>query len=344
MALNPKLKKALKWGGYTLFAIVCYVIFLFYTFPIDVVIEQSLLQLQAKNGISIKADEVSTTILPPGIEMNGVEISRQLPGGKEQRFKLNTLRLSGALWSLSGDVPSFSYYTKGFGGEAEGSVKLDKKKSIMWWKHSAHGINIAQFYAALGYPDSIPISGRLGGEFDITWYSKKPAKSSGVVKIYAEDFSIGPASSPLPIPKMNLGRFDSEIHIINGKFVVSKWTNSGGDIESDIIGTMVFSRGLTSIRYNLLYRFKIINDKLKDDKTFGTLLQIAKPALDRDGYYYYRITGRKPSFEVCAKCAKRWDREQKRYERMVAQAAKKKEPEEEEEAPKPKKKNKRKKR
>ena len=303
-----QLKVILKWIGYVLFALVAYVMFLFYTFPVDQVLGDALAELD-KSGWHIETTGAHSTLLPPGVVLEGVTLTNLKGDPEAKPIRLKEVAVSGALWSLAGDDPSASFDISVAGGSVEGSFEMDKAASSLSIEADIDDLSVKQLP---GFSDTLPVpmSGRMSGEIDMTWNTKDTSKSIGSMMLSIDNGIIGPAEEPLKVPRVRLGDFEGRINVERGVATIQQWKSESDDAEIEIIGTVRLNRKPARSRPNMTYRFKL-SKQLSEDPTLKTVLTIARPAKAQDGFYYYKLTGtfERPSFKPSKYSSKSWDKD-----------------------------------
>ena len=303
-------KVILKWTGYVAFALVCYAIFLFYTFPVDTVLGSALAEAE-KSGWRIETQSAQTTLFPPGILLKNVTLTNLKAGADASPIPLAEVGLSGPLWSLSGTSPAASFHLGLAGGSIDGSFELNQAAKSLTLDASIDDLSIKQLP---GVSDTVPVpmNGRMSGDIDMVWNTQDSSKSTGTMTLSIEKGVIGPADQPLKLPKVNLGDFEGEIDIERGVATIRQWKSESDDAEIEIIGNVRLNRQPNRSRPNMTYRFKL-SKKLAEDPTLKTVLTIANPAKAEDGFYYYKLTGTfdHPSFKPSKYSSKSWEKDKK---------------------------------
>jgi len=318
------LRKILKWTGYVLFAVVCYALFLFYTFPLDLVMDKVLAQAQ-QQGYQVSINSSSTTLLPPGVSFEGIKVRHVDWGEETPPLAIEGLSLSGALWTLNSDAPAASFDLEIAKGDISGDFSYAKATQDLNLDLDLSDLDLKLMPFFDRIP--LPLSGVMDGAIDFTWNLHNPAKAHGEIDIAIEKAVLGPAEQPLKVPAVRLGTFKISMAAENGVLRVVDWGGQGEDASLEAVGTVRLNQDFSGVRPNLTYRFKL-GDLIQQDPTIATLLTIARSGQAQDGYYYYKLAGtmKSPSFLPSKNSARVWEQEKKRSKTEAKPPAQKSEP------------------
>ncbi len=340
MQISKRLKTALKILGYSAFSTFFFILFFIYTFPIDVIINNLLRNAQNTSGYIINPEKTYMSIFPPGVTFENIKIAKIQIGdaAPSKPVALDKLTLWGALWTLSGESPSFRFSASGFGGSFSGKASFDKPKASLNIDFSASELNMTPLSNAFGLSDKVPVSGQFSGDVELLWSMNNPSNTNGEIKLEFQNLAVGPTENPVTIPKITLGDVKAELSVVQGRMLVRRWDTKSKEINSEIVGSLNIAKNFAEWRYNLMYRFKI-DGPLKEETAVKALLQLANQAKAKDDFFYYRITGTyaSPNYTPCSTCQRQWDIE-KQANQKKPEDKKKEEKKEELKKPEPPKK------
>jgi len=138
--------------SYITFFVVAFFVFLFMTFPGDIVKQRIVSEIQNSTPYKVDIQNADITALL-NVSLKGVKIYKS----QNQFLELDSLTIKPSLFSVFSDSPKVPFNAKLQGGEIEGSVRLSKQKN---------GIQEVQATIKQVKVDSIPdlISGEGNGE------------------------------------------------------------------------------------------------------------------------------------------------------------------------------------
>jgi len=277
--------------SYITFFVAAFFVFLFMTFPGDVVKQRIISEIQNSTPymVDIQSADVSALL---NVNLKGVKIYKS----KNQFLELDSLTLKPSLFSLFSDSPKIPFNANLHGGEIEGAVRLSKQNN---------GIQEVQASIKQIKVDSIPdlISGDgsaeilINGVMDGELYVQFDPMAKGEFSFEVEGLNIDNLKvKGMKLPNLsNLkSRFNGDIgdNLTNIKELSMK----GNGIDIQITGTtpLLWEISKGGI-LDLGYRVEITNTDLAKYKTFLSPY-LAK---HRDGSLGGKILGtvKNPRFE-----------------------------------------------
>jgi len=277
--------------SYITFFVVAFFVFLFMTFPGDIVKQRIVSEIQNSTPykVDIKDADVSALL---NINLKGVKIYKS----QNQFLELDTLTIKPSLFSVFSDSPKVPFNAKLQGGEIEGSLRLSKQKN---------GIQEIQATIKQVKVDSIPdlISGEGSGEIlingimDGELYVKFDPTPKGEFSFEVEGLNIDNLKvKGMKLPSLSdlKSRFNGDIE--DNLTNVKELSVKGNGIDIQITGTtpLLWEISKGGI-LDLGYRVEITNTDLVKYKTFLSPY-LAK---HRDGSLGGKILGtvKNPRFE-----------------------------------------------
>ena len=289
----------LKWMGYPMFFLVCFVFFAYQTFPYERLAARLVQEAQAL-GYEIEIIDLTNSGLT-GLTFENLRLV--LPSEGEDSPALDVifdeLTVSTSLFSLVSDTKSYSFDAELAGGEADGDLVLGP--DTMEVDAELDDINL-EALPALRKFTKVPLAGTLNGEVALDMPSEV-AESTGSIEITIEGLNIGDGKSKLEIPgwggltldKADAGNLELVATIEDGSAKIERATSHGKDLELDVLGNVRLLRPLKRSELNVMLRVKIQEAYKERSAKVATMLELAsselKAAQTADGAIQYTITG-----------------------------------------------------
>ncbi len=289
--LKSRYIKILKWVGYPLFALVCLLISLLWTFPVEQMTGLINKQLGQQHHLHMDAEELETS-LPLGF--TAIDVRLDSTDDKPNDFLpliIPRLSVKAGLFSLIAGTPAIDLSAEIFGGRVEGSFKVNQDEQVYVSALEIENLLFEQIpYFKNKYKD-LPIKGTFSLNSDITLNLKKLEQSKGFAEMKVANGSTGPGKFGMELPLVRTGNLDARFEIDKGRIDVKTFQQSSPDMESDMRGSITLSKKLGYSRANLDYRFKLTDELLKKDDIFKLALSTLNNAKGSDGFYYHTLRG-----------------------------------------------------
>jgi len=277
--------------SYISFFVLAFFIFLFMTFPGDIVKQRIISEIQNSTPykIDIKTADVSPLL---NINLSGVKIYKS----QDQFLELNSLTIKPSFFSVFSDSPKVPFNAKLHGGEIKGVVRLDKQKNgIQEIKAVIKGVKVDSFPDLISSDGKgeILLNGVLDGEFYVQFDPMPKGDFSFVVEGLMVD-NLKVKGMKLPTLTGLKSKFNGDIseNLTNIKELSVK----GDGIDIQITGTapLLWEMSKGGI-LDLGYRVEITDNNLAKYKMFFSPY-LAK---HRDGSLGGKILGtiKNPRFE-----------------------------------------------
>ncbi|MEJ2284205.1 MAG: type II secretion system protein GspN [Desulfobacterales bacterium] len=222
-------KKALIYAAYILGITL---IFLYFLFPSDTVKDYVVYQLRGANpefGISI---ERVSPVIPPGIKLHAVGISR----GNQALFDFESVKITPGLLSLFSSRKTARFTGRVSAGNVLGRVEIDSRNDQGMDKieGTISGVRV-QGIPALQHLTPHKISGSLDGEFQITRSGPNRSMTSQLI---LSDCRIDFDQPIIGQPSMGFKNIAANLVLHGGNLVIKKCQARGSDLDADISGTI----------------------------------------------------------------------------------------------------------
>ncbi|HPM41305.1 MAG TPA: type II secretion system protein GspN [bacterium] len=282
--------------------LVCFLVFLYWMFPYDVVKERVMGAIESGLGGGL---EVGIKSFKPhwitGIDVSGLSIGPPGADKSQALILVNRLRARAGIFSLIVGSPSVSFDVEIGDGEISGSAKQSEEALSI--DADLDDVDLANL-KFIALRTGLNLVSRIDGTVSMRIDRQQPLRSTGRVSLYLVDLKIGQselkvAGTEMPLPDLVLAKGrESELGIDIGKGTVTfeKFNLVGGDLGLDIKGKLFLSSKVENYRLNLNGSFSV-SQKLAEAFPF---LFIVEQQKQENGTYPLTITGRleKPSIKV----------------------------------------------
>lgn len=292
------MSRLLKFMAYFLLFVFSFIVFLYWSFPYDILKDRVTGSLGGNYDITV--EELSPYWFT-GIDVSGVSV--RSPGGGENAEIINIKRLKGraSLFSLIFGSPRISFDVEVGKGEISGVARQSEDEYDIDVEFDDVDLKYFNLVAA---KTGLKMSSRINGNVDLKIDRRRPIRSEGRILLELGDLKIAAAEVKLgemamPLPDITLSqRKGSNIDLEMGKGTVNvkSFKLKGGDFELDISGKIFLSNNVDNYRFNLTGSFKA-TDKLGEALPF---LFIVDKQKREDGSFPLSITGRlaRPSIKI----------------------------------------------
>lgn len=293
------IKQILKWTGYPLFFLLCFLFFAYKTFPYERLSER-IVQEAGARGYEIEIIDLTHSGLT-GLTFESLRliIPSEEEGSPPLDLIFDELTVGTSLFSLISDTKSYDFDAEIAGGEAEGDVTVGENE--MEVDIEMEDVDLGAL-PALRQFTKVPLSGILSGEIALTMPSEV-AESTGNVEVTIEGLSLGDGKSKLEIPgwggltldPADAGNLELIAKIEGGIANIERATAHGKDLQLDVLGRVRLMRPLKRSDLNLMLRAKIQDAYKERSAKIATMLELAssglKAAQTADGAIQYTIAG-----------------------------------------------------
>lgn len=291
-------RKILKWTGYPLFFLLCFVFFAYKTFPYERLADR-LIQEAAARGYEVEIIDLTHSGLT-GLSFEDVRIV--LPeeeGSPPLDVIFDELTVGTSLFSLMSDTKSYSFEVELAGGEAEGDVTMGENETEL--DVEIEDVNLEAIPALRRYT-KVPLAGTLNGEIELAM-PPEVAESTGNVEITIDGLHVGDGKAKIEIPgwggltvdRADVGNFELVAEIEDGIAQIERGKSHGKDLELDALGKVRLRRPLKRSDLNVMLRVKIQDAYKERSAKVATMLDLAssglKSAMTEDGAIQYSVAG-----------------------------------------------------
>jgi type II secretion system protein N len=289
----------LKWVGYPIFFLLCFVFFAYRTFPYDRLGDRLIQEAQAR-GYELEIIDLTNSGLT-GLTFENLRVT--LPSEGEDTPPVDVvfdeLTVSTSLFSLMSDTKTYSFDAELAGGEVEGELALgidNMEVDAEFDDIDLEALPILRKFT------KVPLAGVLNGEITLAMPSEV-AESTGDVEITIEGLHVGDGESKLEIPgwggltldKADAGNLELVVVIEEGSAEIERATSHGEDLELDVLGRVGLRRPLGRSELNLMFRVKIQDAYKSRSAKVATMLELASSGLEAaqttDGAIQYIVAG-----------------------------------------------------
>lgn len=292
-------KQILKWTGYPLFFVVCFLFFAYKTFPYERLADRIVHEASAR-GYEIEILDLTHSGLA-GLTFEGL---RWIVPSEEERSPsldliFDELTVSTSLFSLISKTKSYSFDAELAGGDADGDITIGENDLDVDIEIDEVDLGALP---ALRQFTKVPLGGTLSGEIVLVM-PNEIAESTGNIAVTIEALSIGDGKSKLEIPdwggltldRAEAGNLELTVTIEEGVANIDRATARGKDLELDALGKVRLLRPLKRSDLNLMIRAKVQDAYRERSPKVATMLELAssglKAAQTEDGAIQYTIAG-----------------------------------------------------
>jgi len=311
-ALFKRVAPALKYVGCYL---VCFAVFLSWTFPYEKLKERIVTTFNAgqrgsASPMALDIDDLDSSFVT-GVKAKGVHLT-QLGGesGKPSVITIDQARARISVLGLLVGNRDVSFKIEAFDGTVSGTFGDNGKQRDIELEFD--GVDMARI-EAIAQNIGFPLEGRLNGTLKLDLPEGKASKGNGTIALEVREMFAGTAKEltvktplgPFTLPRLKVGTFSVAGEAKEGVLKVTKIGATGGDVDVQGDGRVQLREVATDAHLDVGLKFKV-NDayRSKNDKTkllFGTPGGKDKPMLEMDpnmgraktpdGYYQLRVSG-----------------------------------------------------
>ncbi len=311
--MKERLKKWAPRVAFPFFYLLCFMVFVSWTFPYEKLKERIVVtfnaQQRATNGSQeLQIDELTSYWLT-GVDAKGVHMlsAPTEPGKAPGDLKIDRAQARLSIWGLLVGNKDVNFKLEAFGGTVDGY--FDDKGKERAVEVNLDGVDLAQIDPVtqlLG----MPIEGKVSGQIKLTMPEGKATKGNGVINLEAQDVAVGDGKTKikgtLALPRLNVGALSIAAEAREGVIKITKLAAGGKDLELAGEGRIQMRELATDSGMDVTAKFKI-NDgyRSKSDVTkslFGApgstapaLFELADPKVKQskraDGFYGWHLRG-----------------------------------------------------
>lgn len=294
--------KLLKFIGYVFLFVFSFALFLYWSFPYDVVKNRIVGMIEQGLGQSIVVDIKSfKPYWFTGIDIVGLTISEVGTVGNTVLIECKRATARASLFSLIFKRPSVSFDLEMGKGEASGSVQRTEEAYNVDVEFDNFDLSAFKLIAAR---TGLNLSGKLDGVVNLRIDRQRPMYTSGKISIDFVDMKTATSQlkigeMELPLPDLAFSKGNStrlKMSLDKGVVSVDNFTMTGGDIGLTLNGKIFLAAKFDNYRFNLSGAFNP-SKKLADALPFLFIVEKEKQS---DGSFPLNISGRgtKPSIKV----------------------------------------------
>lgn len=213
--------------GYALFGLVNFFVFLYLTFPFDLLEKKALQTLEVESGCRIAVSQ-SRFALPVKVSVRGVKAScprrlfvRGKPGEVTLKLKSADLTLS-LLPFLINRRGEIDIEAALFGGGISGHLSIERKGEEAAYRLVAEGkaLNIAEVDSGL--------SGQVTMKGEGTWMTKDFSKGIGQLSLTLDQGRFKEIGGwTIPVGEVSFSKIEGRLSMRNGRIIVEQFSAEG---------------------------------------------------------------------------------------------------------------------
>lgn len=268
MALKLPQGRAASIIGYTAVTIASFLLFLWLTFPYDV-IERIVLEKAREAGMDVRIGDVGPGFL--GVRLSKLQLVPQAPAGADpdptRALVIDSVTVRPSIFPLG-----IAVRADAMGGDIAADVGAVGSPSL---KVVLDGLSTQKgnFIAYTGIDLDATLNGKLDLSFDKVNGAADPSTADGTLALTIDDAHLKggtlTGAMPLDLPEARLGDLALAIPFENGVGTVESLTGNGEDLQLKGGGTINLARNLEASRLNLELGLRAAEAYAKDQPLIG---------------------------------------------------------------------------
>lgn len=292
-------KKILKWTGFPLFFLFCFVFFAYKTFPYEKLADRIVQEASAR-GYEVEIVDLTHSGLT-GLQLENVRVV--LPQETEDVPPLDVifdeLDIGTTFFSLFSDDKTYEFAAWRGDGEVEGEVTTGVGSMAL--DIEVDDLTL-EMVPALRQYTKVPLAGLMNGEIELSM-PEDPADAAGNVDISIQGLNLGDGKTKIDIPGwggLTLDRADAgdltlTATIEDGALNIEEAKSHGPDLKLDAVGRVDLKQPLQRSNLNVMMRVKIEDAYRSRSPKVATMFELAssglKAAMTPDGSIQYSFVG-----------------------------------------------------
>lgn len=270
-------KSVLKWAGYSAFFLVCFLMFMYWTFPYDHVRNYIIQEVERPvgpggerhaSGYHLEIDDLSPYWLS-GVELEGVRFSQD-PEDPERRATVTTIdevtaRVS--IWSLLFGGADISFDVTVGDGTIEG--EFDSSEDETHIEAEFTDVDLHRL-GVLADRAGVPIAGKLNGNINVT-IAKENANTQGEIALTIARLTIGAQGAKIAgftIGRIQAGDLTIAATVEHGTARITRFASNGQDIALRVGGTVRLLQPLRTSSFDVVVNAEFSDAfRTRDDRT-----------------------------------------------------------------------------
>lgn len=294
--------KGLKILAYILTGLISFVLFLYLTFPFDVLKDRMLADVEKrlKGQYEINVGSISPRLLL-GVTLKSVQVMERGEGGLLPVIEAERIKLKTSLFSVIFGNPKIKFDVKSGKGRMIGEINNEKNKTLVDVEIESFDLGKIPIIAR---KTGLQFKSKIDAEIKLDLNPSQILRSSGSLKIIPNKISVlasklkAGAMGEIDIPPMVIGAGDSLIsaELKRGAIKVGSLKLEEGDLNLNLGGSIYLSSSVKNFRLNLRGDFDF-SEKVGQALPFLFIIEKQK---NEAGKYPLTIAGRlaKPQIKI----------------------------------------------
>lgn len=292
-------RKILRWTGYPIFFIACFIFFAYRTFPYDKLADRIVQEARAR-GYELEIIDLTNAGLT-GLTFENLRLvlPEEDDGSPPLDVVFEELTVKTSLFSLFSNSKSYSFDAELAGGAADGDLTLGE--SDLEVDAEVEDVDLGAIPALRRFT-KVPLFGTLSGQLELSMPSEL-AESTGEMAMTIEGLKVGDGEAQLQIPgwggltvdEADAGKLELLATVENGTAIIEKAESDGTDLKLRMLGKVRLGRPLKRSELDLIINVKIEDAYKERSPKVATMFQLAssglKSAMTPDGAIQYTIAG-----------------------------------------------------
>jgi type II secretion system protein N len=291
-------KKIWKWAGYPVFFLLCFVFFVYKTFPYDRLGDR-LVEMAAAQGYEVEIVDLTHSGLT-GLEFENLRVV--LPTEDDSPpldVIFDQLEVGTSFLSLVSNTKSYDFEAELAGGEIDGQFTTGDDRTEV--DVEVENLTLEAIPALRKYT-KVPVAGTMNAEIEIAMPADVE-ESSGDVDVSIEGLNLGDGKTKIDIPgwggltldRADAGNLELVATIQDGTATIERGKAHGADLKLDLVGSAKLQRPMSRSSIKAMMRVKIEEAYKARSPKVATMFELAssglKSAMTPDGAIQYAFTG-----------------------------------------------------
>jgi len=310
--MNPHLRTALKYGGYTFYGLAVFVITIYVAFPYERLKQFVAEKLDSDGRYQVTIEDVGPAF-PLGLTVKGIRLVSppEKAGEKPGVMEIDRLKFTVSIFQVFSKDKTVDVEIDALGGHIEAEVSTKGKARKMSLKFE--GVSMKKL-PGIAKAISLPMTGTLQGKGWIEIPEVGYRNAKGKFTLACKSCTLGDgktkvkmdfrpehlkkkiydpvAAEGVTLPKVRLGRFAGDIEIERGRAMFKQFEALSPDGEAQLLGTIMLREPFPFSNVEAYFKFKF-DEALKAKEAKWKAIEASLGRGKRaDGWIGFSVQGR----------------------------------------------------
>jgi len=310
--MNPILRKALQYLGYSAYASIICLMTIWLLFPYERLKQMVTEAIDSDGRYEVSIQDVGPAF-PFGLEITGIRILSppEKPGDKPGKLFVDRARVFVSPFSMFSDTKKVSVEIDALGGHIETDVETKGKAKKI--KIKFNGVSMAKL-PGIAKAISLPMTGSFSGSGHIKIPAEGLRRAGGKFTLACKSCTLGDgktkvkmdfrpkhlrkrrpnilAQQGVTLPKVKLGRFGGDIEIKRGKATFRQFEALSPDGEAFLLGFITLRDPFPFSNVDAYFKFKFDEELKQKEPKWKAIEAGLTKGRRADRYFGFSIRGR----------------------------------------------------